>query len=395
MALATRLRRLLLPGAPAALSPRPMPLLPAPLFPARRDGFGPDGTRARVQIVVTPGSGEGRALDTARSLERALVARGYGTNVRTFADLGSLLRWAATCEATFSHLVCVGGDSTQSAAAAAALRLAVPLVPVPNGFGNMFARAFGHRDAPEAVLALLQRGEIRRIDVGRAGDDLFVSHRSYGPLQQVEEAVERGREHLRIRLLRRLAYYMMAGRYVIEAPLPSIRVEVDGVLVADDAVLVTVANVETYRGFLSLTPRAVPTDGLFDVFVMRRATKPRVWMRLLKLWLGVGGRWDGVTLCRGRRVRVAVNGTAPEEIRVLARALPVLVPAGSVERLAERWAAAIPPACSRAPAAALSHRLTRPGGARARLPGGGGRPLRPARGGRSRSTPPVGHGARG
>ena len=39
-------------------------------------------------------------------------------------------------------------------------------------------------------------------------------------------------------------------------------------VVADDAVLVTVANVETYRDFLPLTPSASPIDGRFDVFVV-------------------------------------------------------------------------------------------------------------------------------
>jgi diacylglycerol kinase family enzyme len=108
---------------------------------------------------------------------------------------------------------------------------------------------------------LIERGLVCRIDVGRAGDDLFLSHRSYGPLQEIEASVESGRNQLRPRLLRSLAYYLMSARYLAGAPLPSIRVDVDGVRVSDDAVMVTVANVETYRGFLTLTPDADPTDG--------------------------------------------------------------------------------------------------------------------------------------
>lgn len=348
--------------------------------------------RPVVQIIVTPGSGEGRARATARSLARALTGGGYGVHVSTFSDLKSLFRWTVTCDAVFSHLLCVGGDSTQSVAAGAALRLGVPLLPVPNGFGNMFARAFGHTDTPEAVLALLDHGEVRSIDLGRVGTDLFLSHKSYGPLQQIEDRVEGIREQLRSRALRRFAYYMVAARYLLESPLPAIRLDVDGERVADDAVMVTVANVEAYRGFLSLTPSALPVDGLFDVFVMPRRTKAGLWMALLKLWLGAPGCWDGITLCRGRRIRVAVDGAPHDEIRTLPGAIRVLVPPGSVERLVERSAAAPAPA----PVAPrrLTGRLSRESDGRGRMPAGRARASRPAPRGRSRSRPAVGRDAR-
>ena len=69
-----------------------------------------------VQIVVTPGSGDGRARSTARRLQKALAHRGYESRVQTFADLDRLRQWSATCAPEFSHLVAVGGDATLSAA---------------------------------------------------------------------------------------------------------------------------------------------------------------------------------------------------------------------------------------------------------------------------------------
>jgi len=108
-----------------------------------------------VQIIVTPGSGEGRALHTARRLEDVLAQRGDEVGVRTYRSLAALAKWAKTCEPDFTHLVCVGGDGTLSAAAAASVRLARPFVPVPSGFGNILARSFGHPRQPEAVADLL------------------------------------------------------------------------------------------------------------------------------------------------------------------------------------------------------------------------------------------------
>jgi diacylglycerol kinase family enzyme len=297
--------------------------------------------RARVQIVTTPGSGEGRASSTARRLLRALTRRGYVASIQTFADLAALERWAQTCGPSMTHLVAVGGDATLSATATAAIRLAVPFVPVPGGFGNIFAAAFGHGSQTGRVIDLFEHGEVRSVDVGAAGGgDVFLSHRSYGMLEAIQRAVEAGRAQPRQRLRRHLAYYATARRYVLGAPLPSVRVEVDGQVVAGDAAVVTVANVETYRGFLSLTPAASPVDGLFDVCAIPRAAKPVFWLRLFKLLLGSASRWDGLVRCRGRRARVTVAGAPPEELSVRRGVLRLLVPPGSIERLEARRAAA-------------------------------------------------------
>jgi diacylglycerol kinase (ATP) len=289
-----------------------------------------------IQIIVTPGSGNGRALRIARRLERALRTHGYASEKLVFREFPRLVEWARTCEATFSHLICVGGDATLSAAAWASVRLGVPFIPVPSGFGNVFTQVFGHRDGVDTVLALLRAGEIRSVDAGIVGEgEIFLSHRSYGFLERIQQTAERV-ERPRSRWRRHLIYYEMARRALLARRRPSITVDVDGVRVAEGAVLVTVANVETYRGFLSLTPAASPIDGLFDVFIIPRVGRLRLVVRLLKLLLRMPGRWRGVLLCRGRQVSVRVNGKRHEELRTLRRALPLLVPPGSVEAIEQR-----------------------------------------------------------
>jgi diacylglycerol kinase family enzyme len=61
-----------------------------------------------------------------------------------------------------------------------------------------------------AIVALLETGQVRRVDVGvarnGAGRDLFLSHRSYGLLEQIQHTAERGRRQPRHRLLRYLFF---------------------------------------------------------------------------------------------------------------------------------------------------------------------------------------------
>jgi diacylglycerol kinase (ATP) len=298
-------------------------------------------THRSVEIVVTPGSGEGRALGLARRLRRLLRRRGRPATIRAFDDLAGLVRWAETAACESSHVI----DATLSAAARAAIRCDAPLVPVPTGFGNIFATVFRHPRRAKHVAMLLERGETRRVDVGVVTmpgcEDIFLSHRSYGLLEQVQTSAERGRRQPRRRLLRYLWYWGVAYRFLFRTQLASFSVEIDGRQVARDAVLVTVANVETYHGFLSLTPTASPIDGLFDVAVIPRISTPRLLWRLLRLLLKLPGRWGGLTLYRGQRV-VVTTPRRREELTVRRRALPLVVPRGAVEAMAARTVADAP-----------------------------------------------------
>src|SRR5215467_6298196 len=293
--------------------------------------------RTVVQVVVTPGSGEGRARFTTRRLRRALKRLGHDVRVEAFRNLESLLQWSDTCRPDFSYLIAVGGDATLSAAASASVRLSIPFVPVPSGFGNMFARAFGFGSQTPRVTELFERGRVRRVDVGRMSNGrLFLSHRSFGLLDDIQESVEKGRGQPKSRLWRHLAYFAEARRFLCSAPLPSIRVEIDGNVLAETAGLVTVANVETYRDYLSLTPTASPVDGVFDVFAISAPSRLRLWLRVLRLLLTRSRRAAGMVLARGRRVRVTVEGHASEELTVLRRALPLLVLPEGVKELEAR-----------------------------------------------------------
>ena len=281
---------------------------------------------ARVQIVATSGSGDGTAPALAAAIEQRLQSRGHSAQTLALPDAGRLADWAQHCKGDFSHLVCVGGDATLNAAAGAAVRLGVPVVPVPSGFGNLFARVFGYTNEAEDVATLIEDGQIRRIDVGIGENGVFLAHRTYGLLDEVEQAVEDIRDGIESLTARHLAYYAGAMRILRGNHLPSLQVELDGKLIADDAVLVTAANVETFRGFLSLTPTASPVDGLLDLYVLPRTSPARIWLTLLKLWLRVPGRWTGQLLRRGRWVRVSERGRVREELLVLRRGLRLLLP---------------------------------------------------------------------
>jgi hypothetical protein len=155
--------------------------------------------------------------------------------------------------------------------------------------------------------------------------ELFLCQQSYGLIADVQEAVEATAAAPRARWQRWLAYYQAALRHLRETPPARLRVVVDGRLVAVDAALVIVANVRTYGSWLPLTPDASPVDGLFDVFVMKGASRRQVFGKLLRRHLRIPGAGAGTLLCRGERVSVSGPGSAREQLESLRHRLPVVV----------------------------------------------------------------------
>jgi diacylglycerol kinase (ATP) len=279
-----------------------------------------------IQIVVTPGSGNGAAMATALELRDALSARQYLSSLEAFTDLDSLRQWATKPGDQFSLLICVGGDGTQSMTAMAAVRRSVPFMPVSSGFGNLFAQTFRHPSTVDGALRLLSRGRVIRADVGlRNGGEIFLCQQTYGLIAQVQEAVESKADAPRARWRRWLAYYQAALHHLRQEPPPRLRVTVDGQIVAVDAALAVVANVKAFGAWLPLTPDASPVDGEFDVFVMRSKSHLRLIAQLLRRHLRIPGGGAGMSLHRGRKVSVSGLGSVRDQLEVMPQGLPLVV----------------------------------------------------------------------
>jgi len=208
----------------------------------------------------------------------------------------------------------------------AAVRRSVPFLPVTSGFGNLFAQAVGAPRSVEEALGVLTTGRIVDADCGVRNGELFLCHQSYGFIADVQEAVESGAAAPRARWRRWLAYYRTALHQLGEGDSPTrYRVAVDGRLVAGDAALVIVANVQAYGAWLPLTPDASPVDGLFDVFLLRAATHGQVVAGLLRRHLRIPDAGPDTILCRGRRVTVASPRSRRDRLDVMQGRLPIVV----------------------------------------------------------------------
>ena len=168
--LGTRLVWPTMPGPASARWSMPAEAVPG----VSEDGQG-------LVVVVNPDAG---GADVTRVLKEGLPAAEV---VEADTDLATTLKEAA---GRATVLGAYGGDGTVRAAAGVALEQGLPLLVVPGGTLNHFARALGVETVADA-LAAYRCGCVVRVDVGRAGGEIFLNTASFGAYTELVRRRER------------------------------------------------------------------------------------------------------------------------------------------------------------------------------------------------------------
>ena len=260
-------------------------------------------------LIVNPRAGSARP-DAAQLADEA-QARGIEVHIlRPGEDPAAT---ASTADA--DALGMAGGDGSLAAVAAVAIQRGLPLVPVPFGTRNHFARDVGLDPAdPVATLAAFETGLERHVDVGRAGDRLFLNNVSLGVYARLVHRRERHRR-------RREALARLRALLLLVRPHEPLELSVDGEPV--EARILLVSNNRYALDLFSLGERPRLDEGCLYVY---RAAGP-----LPRHWDGPTAAPDVTIDSRRRRVAAAIDGEPvqlefPLRIAIEPKALRVLVP---------------------------------------------------------------------
>lgn len=176
------MRTVVLPRRPDdAATPRGRPISygdPRPL---------PDGDG--VCIVVNPAAGGALRAGPAEELRNRLT-KARVVELAEGDDLGTIL-----AEDSCPVVGAAGGDGTLAAAAAVAVEHDALFAPIPAGTLNHFGRDLGIGSLDDAIDAV-QSGYEARIDVGTAGDRIFLNTFSFGGYTAVVDSREKWQPRL-------------------------------------------------------------------------------------------------------------------------------------------------------------------------------------------------------
>ena len=148
----------------------------------------------RVAVVGNLAAGGGEAGDVVGDVERSLREAGCDVAVHSGDDLEAEARRAAEAA---DAVAAVGGDGTVNAVASTLAGTPIPMLVVPAGTLNHFARDLGVPLDPAEASLLVRDGARRRVDVAEVNGRVFVNNSSIGayPIAVVlrEQLQEEGR----------------------------------------------------------------------------------------------------------------------------------------------------------------------------------------------------------
>jgi diacylglycerol kinase (ATP) len=243
-----------------------------------------------------------------------------------------------------------GGDGTVHHYLSDLSRTKIPLLMVPRGSGNDFARALGiHTDA-EALAAwsgLLSTGHFREIDLGiiaPLGDislspHLFCNVGGVGLDSEANRRANamprwlRGRGGYLLSVLAAIRSFSAKQFLVQMQQTSSVQKTID-----EPGMMVAFANGPTYGGGLRIAPRAHVADGRLDVCFVRKLARGRLLRLVPKVFSGTHLQLPEVEYFKAARLRIETEVPldvyadgefvcrTPIEVSVVPNALRVIVP---------------------------------------------------------------------
>lgn len=292
----------------------------------------------RLQLVVNPSAGRGRASSLLPVVEAALRGAGHDLVVTPTTSLAHADVLARQAVADDRVAVAMGGDGTVGRVAGTVAATGGVLGVLPGGRGNDFCRAAGLPQHAVAACAVLSSGVERAVDLGvvtsATGEMAFLGIASIGFDSDVQERVLSSPARLG-----RLVYLAGSLATVASWRHAVFTCTVDGAPLVVRGWSVAVANSGVYGGGMRLAPDALLTDGELDV-VTSAATGRLAFLRALpKVFRGTHVDEPTVAVRRARTVGLAADrpfrvfadgdpvGTLPATVTVRPGAVRVVLPA--------------------------------------------------------------------
>ena len=257
-------------------------------------------------LIANPTAGNARARNIVEQAALAIQDAGQAVELRYTRAKGHATELAqqAVAEGAERLVVC-GGDGTISETLAPLAGSHTALGLLPCGTCNDLTRALDVPLRAEAAIDNLLRGEVRAIDLGRAGDRFFATIAAFG----FDAEVNRRMESAQGPISGRIRYIWEALRHVVSYQPTRVRLCGDFGEIEQEVLLVSTANARNYGGDLRVAPDADLGDGLFDVVVVDAVPRRAILPLMIRLFWRTHVRHPAVRI--ERTAHLALHTDAP------------------------------------------------------------------------------------
>lgn len=294
----------------------------------------------RVLLLVNLKSGQGDA--GLYEYVRALGVAGAEVTIR-FIGLGGHLDHLLRDADQHDCVVAAGGDGTVSAVCRHLANTGVAVLPYPAGTANLLSMNLGIPTNPLALARATIQAKTRDIDLGEItfGEGRlpsgFIVAAGAGYDAAIIEAAERYKPSLGA------AAYLVGALQNLAPTVARFTIDLDDRTIETEGMAVLVMNVVRVQFDLALAHESDPSDGVFEVVIVRTKYVPElipaVWRAFLDRFTATPGRPRGLEVHTASEVRIVADPplrlqydgevaseTTPLTARVLPGAARIIVP---------------------------------------------------------------------
>lgn len=288
-----------------------------------------------VKIIVNPVAGQGRTSALWQDIENHIKKLGIDYSPIFTQGVGDAIELAKVAvKEGFKKIFVVGGDGTLNEVVNGIELNQVTLGMIPTGSGNDLSKMIGINGIADA-LASLKYQEHRRIDLGRAGDRLFVNNFGVG----FDAFVAATQKKFKI-FKGNLGYLFSTLKVLGDFKACQVEITADGYRFCDRIMSVSIGNGQFHGGCFKLTPEAVIDDGLLDICIIKELNKTKFLINIPKAIKGTHGCLKEVESFKAKKIllhsqrplfvhfdgEVLLEPVKEIEIEILPSSLEVFVP---------------------------------------------------------------------
>jgi diacylglycerol kinase (ATP) len=263
-------------------------------------------------VVCNASAGKGKGSILAGEFIKLLSNSGLENKLidcDTFAETKMLLEKEIQTN-RYNYLIAVGGDGLVNLCLQFVAEKPICLGVIPAGTGNDFARATGFNGkSVDEIFSIFSRSKPVKIDLGKAV--------SADESKWFVQVLSTGFDAIVNSLANKMTWPRGKSKYTIATILilsrfKSIRymVEIDGRIFEQNAMLLAVANGESYGGGMRICPGASNSDGIFDVLIVRPVTKIVLLTIFPKVFKGNHIPHPKIDVYKGKYIKISSTTVA-------------------------------------------------------------------------------------
>lgn len=226
----------------------------------------------KVKIIINPKSGKEQGLNKLNHLINLLSNDGINADIRFTKKSKDAIEFAKIDEGE-DLIISFGGDGTLNEVASGIFqsKRETPLAIFPSGTVNDFATSLKIPNNVERFYDMIKKGKTKKIDLGQAGDKIFVNVAAGGLLTEIAYQVPEETKTF----FGRMAYYIEGVKEVSKIRIFKksksipVKIQTKEETIEENITMFIIANSNSVGGFKNIAPNAKVDDGYFDIVIIK------------------------------------------------------------------------------------------------------------------------------